>query len=471
MGKKAEIRIQNRSSFALELSITETTRVKNDGLASIQGTIPRNGCLPQEGYSTIEGEPRLRVHKDGKLNLLARRKDEEGGWTASVQLYVDHGKWWSRCDTPTDIYGHEGVVLSTDVIDGERIEIRIFDAIPTATWMSYTADTIQDTPLCRVVMPGTHDSATYAFRKDLGASSDSDLTQKIQDRLEVGKGVIRKIGSKISDGVLKIVFERMCKCQELTIQQQLEAGIRYLDLRITEGKGEFYTCHGVYCVHMGEVLDEVTAFLAKHPKEIVLLDFNHFYSMTDELHEQFSKLVLEKLGDTVAKHTDLQPSSPVREFWAKGVQAVVIYHHDATQQASGGKLWDRRLIRSPWPNTQKTDELKTKLEESMATRSLNHFFVLQGILTPDTDLIREEIVENRGNMSIRTIASRVSNNVADWVAEEWKDHQHNVVFVDFFNDSFVVPAIVSLNKKTPPGANPTATKQNQGNKKAGNQKK
>lgn len=78
MGKKAEIRIQNRSSFALELSITETTRVKNDGLASIQGTIPRNGCLPQEGYSTIEGEPRLRVHKDGKLNLLARRKDEEG---------------------------------------------------------------------------------------------------------------------------------------------------------------------------------------------------------------------------------------------------------------------------------------------------------------------------------------------------------------------------------------------------------
>ena len=465
MGQEAYIRILNKSRHDVTVSIEERTRVDDEGMGNLQGVLRKGSQFPADDagteiwkgrYQRIEGDPKRRFHKDGHFELVVARidaaNDEE---PSSVKLSVDHDDWWASCRH----HGHEGHDDGTDVLDVTadvdeeeeedkfRIEIHIYDAIPTNTWMGHLGDAIAETPLCRLAIPGTHDSATYTFNKDLGAAPDSDLTMTIQEKLEIGSGLIQKIGSAINDRILGMVFERMCKCQDLSIAEQLEAGIRYLDLRVASHEdGKFYSCHGVYCVDMQEIMSQVNGFLTEHPKEIVILDFNHFYAMDAEQHGTFSGMLLERLGSKVATRPDLSPSSSVGGFWERGAQAIVVYHHNDTAMANN-KLWSRGAIQSPWPNKNTTDELHAKLGETIQDRPLQKFFVLQGILTPDGELIKEEILENKGKMSLQSIAGRVSKKVLHWVEDEWQDQTHNIVIVDFFDDCCMVPAILNLNEK------------------------
>jgi len=465
MGKVAFFRIRNRSSKPVTISVENSRNV--DDLPDKVGVLRPGEMFPKESphelfsgqfFHRVEGEPTRRIHKDGYFHIVAKADGAEEAET--VRVAVDHSKWWSDRNHNHEGEGHEcvegGLALSVDVDDDDeepklkdafKIEVRVYDAIPTSNWMKHMMNSISSKPLCQVAIPGTHDSATYKWNKELGASPDNDATSRLQDKLEFGRGIIRKIGSKLTDGILHVVYERLCRCQDMSILQQLKCGIRYLDLRVARApNGSFYTCHGVFCVALTEVFDEVTKFLQEHPKEIVLLDFNHFYGMEKEHHAEFAASLTETFGEKIATQPALNPSSTVREYWDAGAQVVITYHDVPTQEASDGKLWHKNLMQSPWPNKNKPRELREKLETNVKSRNTNRFFVLQGILTPDGDLIKEEILESKGNTSVKSISSRVSGKVVDWVGDEWKEEKHNVVIVDFFQDCSMVPAILSLNK-------------------------
>jgi hypothetical protein len=68
--------------------------------------------------------------------------------------------------------------------------------------MQVMEDSIGAKRLVDVGLPGTHDSGTYQFDKDKGASPDSDLKTTIQDKLDRG----RLLG-KLTDRILETIFE------------------------------------------------------------------------------------------------------------------------------------------------------------------------------------------------------------------------------------------------------------------------
>lgn len=456
MGKGAYVRIQNRSTRSVTVVIEGKARIEDQGMPALQGTLAVGKQLPAESdhevyggnYTYMEGEASKRIQKDGQLTLVVQHEQGDD----KIQLLCDHEKWWTRtCAEDNDAKPVLAVSADTgEEEDGNcRIDIKIHDYIPPQDWMEVLGKVIADKPLCQVALPGTHDSATYEFNQELGASPDSDLTSGIQDKLEIGRGLFRKLTEKLNDVVLGVVFERLCKCQELTIQEQLNEGIRYFDLRLaSHGEDQFYTVHGVYCVNIETVLDEISSFLGNHPKEIVLLDFNHFYEMSEEHHKVLAALIVQKLGPKMANQKNgLSPDSPVSEYWEKNAQAVVIYHDDATNKASNGKLWGENCIESKWPEANDTETLRSKLENTVEARPKNKFFVLQGILTPDTDLIKKEIMENRGDLSIKSIARRATPKVSNWVEDDWDGKTQNIVMVDFFNDCSMVTPVINMNKK------------------------
>ena len=126
--------------------------------------------------------------------------------------------------------------------------------------MAQLEENLADTPFSRVALPGTHDSGTYAFNDELGAAPDSDLTMKIDD-------IIGGVDA-LADIVLKHIFKRLCQCQTLSFERQLEEGIRYFDMRIAShaDSNTFHTCHGVYCVEMSDILNQFQHFLSKNSK-------------------------------------------------------------------------------------------------------------------------------------------------------------------------------------------------------------
>ena len=114
-----------------------------------------------------------------------------------------------------------------------------------ADWMAALPDEL---PLSRVVLPGTHDSAT----------------QYVQ-------------------------LAWFSKCQGLSVREQLDAGFRYLDIRLGDAaRGEdfprlvhgFTNCRTGFVggkLYLDAVLADCYAFLAAHPTETVVFAVKHEY--------------------------------------------------------------------------------------------------------------------------------------------------------------------------------------------------
>ena len=126
----------------------------------------------------------------------------------------------------------------------------------SADWMKDLDDGM---PLSSVVLPGTHDAAT--------------------------KNV-------------QLAF--FSKCQALTIGEQLDAGFRYLDIRLAAGGEKLKLMHGfTNCLTSGwpwagtlffdDVLSETYAFLKAHPTETVVFAVKHEHG--SETPEQFEALL------------------------------------------------------------------------------------------------------------------------------------------------------------------------------------
>ncbi|APE22935.1 MULTISPECIES: phosphatidylinositol-specific phospholipase C [Streptomyces] len=107
-------------------------------------------------------------------------------------------------------------------------------AVDTRAWMGGHGD---GTPLQRLTIPGTHDSGA-------------------------------RFGGPWSE------------CQNTTIAQQLDSGIRFLDVRCRVTGGSFAIHHGASYQNMmfGDVLVACRDFLAAHPSETVLMRVKQEYS-------------------------------------------------------------------------------------------------------------------------------------------------------------------------------------------------
>lgn len=123
------------------------------------------------------------------------------------------------------------------------------------TWMEYYSDVLGQLTLTEMTIPGTHDSGTY------------------------------KPVNKLS------VYWN--KTQNLSLSEQLVAGIRSLDLRIGQvSPGNYIICHDVWKMSysLAEALREVTDFIDATSREIVVLDFHRFVVVEGSKEYDFDQL-------------------------------------------------------------------------------------------------------------------------------------------------------------------------------------
>jgi len=204
------------------------------------------------------------------------------------------------------------------------------------------------------------------------------------------------------------------------------------------------------CVQPGTVvrrLFHASQLFHKYFQEIVILDFNHFYG-TDGRNKELAALIVQSLGGKVADFNKVKPNSRVSEFWEQGYQAVVFFEKLAdVKDEYGGEMWHRGYIRSSWPEANDAKELHGKLKEIVGTqRDENKFFVLQGILTPDGELIKDQIMDS-GGVSLKSIADGTNCKVVDWVEDEFQQ-ETNIVIVDFFDNCSILQSIINRNRKS-----------------------
>lgn len=193
------------------------------------------------------------------------------------------------------------------------------------------------TRLCDLALPGTHDSATA----DITAGSPIDPNG------EFG-GVTFVQYMPYAAPSATNVMANWSRNQAFDIAAQLNAGIRYLDLRICDKDGQHWTEHSLFGTSLATVLQQVSQFLAANPREIVLLDINHIYGITD--YSALAQYVLSGLGAKVAPGNRYTPQSKVEDLWSANVQAIVLFAN-ANAVTAHPELWSQDQICSWWPKT------------------------------------------------------------------------------------------------------------------------
>jgi len=96
-------------------------------------------------------------------------------------------------------------------------------------WMHQHWEAVKGKNITQIVLPGSHHSASSTLSGD--TANDSEGAAIEQWRFLLGKSFVDHVAGKWS------------KCQTLDIVQQLESGVRYLDLRVGWDSSKFLPEH------------------------------------------------------------------------------------------------------------------------------------------------------------------------------------------------------------------------------------
>ena len=124
----------------------------------------------------------------------------------------------------------------------------------------------------------------------------------------------------------------MACTQNSDFGEMLDAGVRYFDCRVTDVDGELSFVHANTDrpplwgseLTLGEACDDIVAFVAKYPSEVIVLDFQHTWTPTEDkvialLEPKLGSIALDKWLAAVPSEVTL---GQMRE-WGKNV--VIVY--------------------------------------------------------------------------------------------------------------------------------------------------
>lgn len=368
-----------------------------------------------------------------------------------------------------------------------------------ADWMASIFASKPNVTLGQMLIPGTHDSGTAAI----------DTSPPCEHTFNVGESTLSQLGGSVNP----CVVTGLTRTQTQSLGEQLESGIRYLDLRVgvpqdqvareeslpTLTKGTAASVplvlqHVLVSQPLVQGLDEVIGFATKHPKEQVILDFQHLNLPSSppavlSYYRQALDLLLQTYvpsgvagarpicqsawsSDVIrVPDRDLGRTVTIGQAWAANRNLIVLL--DPDQLPNRPCYRDRAAsILSPWPNTESpTMSAAVNHQELLRRQSILNgppggcidgerqnwcgLFVNQMQLSISSNTQKRCVVWPDNDCSLFVYSQLVNNDVAELV-RQWRESEKlpvNVVIVDYFNysDPQIAETMISLNQRVSPG--------------------
>lgn len=248
---------------------------------------------------------------------------------------------------------------------------------------------------------------------------------------------------------MKDIAYRWSVTQSKSYTEQLDLGIRYFDLRTEKREKDslYYFVHGFYGPKIFDCMKEINEFLDAHPKEVVLLDFNHFYTMEDADHVTVVETVLKIFGKKICpRHTDLPVRLSLTDMWKNNWQVIMFYSiNDVVVQYK--QLWPGSYIPSPWANTMDIKSLLQYLTKYYEKKYIT-FEVCQGVITPQTTTV---ITHPDGSIR-KNCAEKLNSRFTSWLkgkvrgsCVEGEAGGINICIMDFVETCGYIQQVLALN--------------------------
>lgn len=328
----------------------------------------------------------------------------EKAWSSSAP-YIG-GAPYTQTDTAliAGLSGNRSLLITTEgsvYLSGSQEELIAcpVDYTNYASWMG-DLENLGDFTLFEIAIPGAHDAVSYNIPV-YGAA----LSEEGQNQIDEWWG---PAAMELVNIVVGSQITAWARSQGLSLTDQLNAGIRYFDIRSaldvdSDGNQTVRGTHFQFTEDsMETLLNEVKAFIDCTSAEIVILDFNHFYganpssafgSTTDFPHQDFVDNTLTPLFASIAV-TELNDT--IGEMLDSGQRVVILYSE--TKEIKSAPSWlhnSKSNLTNTWyqPNTSQemlkgmTKEL-TKKQKSPPTK----MYMLQGVYAPESSEYAEAVL-------------------------------------------------------------------------------
>ncbi|XP_071076468.1 PI-PLC X domain-containing protein 1-like isoform X2 [Desmodus rotundus] len=232
--------------------------------------------------------------------------------------------------------------------------------------------------------------------------------------------------------------------QVLTVTEQLDAGVRYLDLRIAHmPEGSAKNLHFVHMMYttllVEDTLTEICEWLEGHPREVVILACRNFEGMTKDLHEYLVTCIKNIFGDMLCPRGEVPT---LRQLWARGQQVLLSYEDEAARSRHrvlwpGAPYW--------WGDQVKPEKLICYLEHMKSCGRPDGVFVAGINLTENLQYILAHPSQSLRKMTLRGLP-----RLGAWVREQCPGpgpRCTNIIAGDFIGADTFVSDVIRLNEK------------------------
>ncbi|XP_036869313.2 PI-PLC X domain-containing protein 1 isoform X1 [Manis javanica] len=283
------------------------------------------------------------------------------------------------------------------------------------------------------LLAGSHDTMTYCLNKKSSICHDQSWLLQLLD--------------KVLPFITRPVVMKWSVTQTLNVTEQLDAGVRYLDLRIAHMlEGSEKNLHFVHLVYttalVEDTLTEVSDWLEQHPREVVILACRNFEGMTEGLHEYLVTCIQNIFGDMLCPRGEVPT---LRQLWARGQQVLVSYEDEGTVSRHGA-LWPR--IPYWWGDQVKPEKLVHYLESMKSGGRPGGLFVAGINLTENLAYILLHPSESLKKMTLPSLPY-----LSRWVREQCPGpgaQCTNIIAGDFIGTDAFTSDVIRLNEKLLP---------------------
>uniref|UniRef100_G1TWE3 Phosphatidylinositol specific phospholipase C X domain containing 1 n=1 Tax=Oryctolagus cuniculus TaxID=9986 RepID=G1TWE3_RABIT len=297
-------------------------------------------------------------------------------------------------------------------------------------WMSMLCPQLWDLPLHHLSIPGSRDTMTYCLsRKSPISHSESRLLQVL---------------GKVLPCVTLPMVLRWSITQTLDVTEQLDAGVRYLDLCIAHMPGgsekNLHFVHKVYSTALVEdTLTDISEWLQKHPQEVIILACRHFEDMTPHLHEYLVTCIQNIFGDMLCPRGEVPT---LRQLWARGQQVLVSYEHEGSVRRHR-ELWPG--VPCWWADQVNTKALISYLERMKSCGRPGGLFAAGVNLTGHLTYVLAHLSRSLSQVTLAGLPMLTA-----WVREQCPGSGSrctNIIAGDFVGAGSFVCDVIALNWK------------------------
>lgn len=361
------------------------------------------------------------------------------GWPAEFPCHLSPGSattdWGS--DKRSSCGTIESISISNLIDESEPPQ---FEKFPD--WMKRLPVELHSLPLSELCIPGSH--IAVAIEKDM--RTDLDFSKCNYEMAEFLRKLPNlSVFNNFRDH-MKSIWKSWMPKQWLGVHDQLLAGSRYLDIRITKHNSALYGEHGLYTRQLKKYLKEMRLFMEEQPSEVIILHFqsSNYVDRTDKRH--LVTMLFQVFGAKMACRSSDGCLPNLEWMWNSRKQLVILFPDcdmDAIKNhIFGGLVWSDAIVDVTTSKKQTVVQLIEYLESlttTLADRDPSKLFICKAVLSPDMSTVFGKF-EHRCMREL--VSTEISKAVDDWLTER---NDLNVVAIDFVGVGDVVKSIIKLN--------------------------